>query len=243
MHCLLLPWSGREPSPAARWHPTTVEYAEGRPAYDLRELAFPRVDFIMSDDPHLGKAFVEGHGGRRHLLKGRRRAALHCPSIISRGIAARRARTQRIAGGIGMPAILGGKRKLAASTAVTRVAGFASGGRRSTSRSKRPPRRSARPISENISLCAAGLLCVVRSRAALFPGYIARSRKWYPPVDSERQLTASWSDPEEVAYRDGIAFSSLAPTVGLLVTIVRSSAPCTDDIRTLLRIRVENIEK
>ena len=66
----------------------------------------------------------------------------------SRGIAARRVGGQRTAGGIGVPARHGERRRAAASAAVNRVAGiasgFANGARRNKPLPKMPPRRSAR---------------------------------------------------------------------------------------------------
>ena len=66
----------------------------------------------------------------------------------SRGIAVRRVRMQRTVGGIGVPTRPGGRRRVAASAAVNRVAGIASGsasgGRRNRPLPRKPRRRSAR---------------------------------------------------------------------------------------------------
>jgi len=69
-------------------------------------------------------------------------------NIPRRGIAVRRVRMQRTAGGFGVPARRGGRRRTGASAAVNRVVGiaggFASGGRRSRPLPRKPLRRSAR---------------------------------------------------------------------------------------------------
>ena len=71
------------------------------------------------------------------------------PGIPSRGIAARRVNRKP---GVGVPDGLGGRRKVAGSAAVNRVAGIASGSasgvRRSRLPSRSPPRRSPRASAQ-----------------------------------------------------------------------------------------------
>ena len=168
-----------------------------------------------------------------------------------RGIAVRHVRMQRTAGGIGVPTRPGGRRRGAASAAVSRVAaignGSASGERRSRPLPSRPPqaepsaRVSASRRFGEIFLCPSGLLRVVRSLAAfaasavlfvLVPQGFTASDPARGALGTAAETGAVESPPDTAVAQESTSPHIVGPWHAGLSWFTVARAPCSNSIKT-----------